>query len=101
MFNFRQKRDIGEPFGYAAATNLDRSSNHDEPCRQDPADICGVVVLAAFLGLAPFFPEPHLLGKLKLLMAGTLKKPIDIFDLFWHSWPFALLLLKLYRVNMV
>lgn len=55
------------------------------------------VLLAAVLGFAPFYPEPHVWEKLKMLAAGTLRKPIDIFDLFWHVWPFGLLLLKLLR----
>ncbi len=58
-----------------------------------------LVAITIFLGLAPFFPEPHLWEKLKMLTAGTLTKPLDIFDLFWHSWPIALLLIKLYRMN--
>lgn len=51
--------------------------------------------LAVLLALAPFAPEPHLLEKLKMLFAGTLVRPIDIFDLFLHGTPLLLLLLKL------
>jgi len=51
----------------------------------------------ATLGLAPFVPEPHIWGKLKMLRAGTLKKPIDWFDLALHAAPFVLLLLKIIR----
>ncbi|HBH90472.1 hypothetical protein [Ponticaulis sp.] len=59
----------------------------------------GFVVLACLtLGLAPFVPEPHLWEKLKMLAAGTLTKPIDIFDLFWHAWPRLLLAAKLARM---
>jgi len=53
-----------------------------------------VIPLALFLGFAPFFPQPHIVEKIGMLAAGTLKRPIDIFDLFWHSWPFALLVYK-------
>ena len=49
------------------------------------------------LGFAPFYPQPHILEKLRMLMAGTLKKPIDIFDLFWHAWPFVLLAYRIFR----
>ncbi|MDA8430450.1 MAG: hypothetical protein M0T70_14455 [Geobacteraceae bacterium] len=56
-----------------------------------------LIPLALFLGLAPFFPQPHLVEKIRMLMAGTLKRPIDIFDLMWHSWPFALLLYRIFR----
>jgi hypothetical protein len=50
-----------------------------------------LIPLALLLGLAPFYPQPHLVEKIGMLMAGTLQKPIDIFDLFWHAWPFVLL----------
>jgi hypothetical protein len=51
--------------------------------------------LAIFLALAPFTPEPHLWGKLKMLFTGTLSRPIDIFDLFLHGGLLVILLLKL------
>lgn len=52
---------------------------------------------AVLLGLAPFLPEPHLWEKLKMLAAGTLKRPIDIFDLVMHASLPLLLGLKLTR----
>ena len=55
------------------------------------------VIAALTLGLAPFVPEPHLWEKLRMLMAGTLSRPLDIFDLLLHAAPWALLILKLYR----
>ena len=54
-----------------------------------------IVPLAVLLALAPFTPEPHLWEKLKMLFAGTLVRPIDIFDLFLHGTPLLILLLKL------
>ena len=54
-----------------------------------------IMPLAIFLALAPFSPEPHLWEKLKMLSAGTLVRPIDIFDLFLHATPLVILLLKL------
>jgi hypothetical protein len=54
-----------------------------------------IAPLAIFLALAPFSPEPHLWEKLKMLSAGTLVRPIDIFDLFLHGSPLVILLLKL------
>lgn len=56
-----------------------------------------IALPALLLGLAPFFPEPHLLEKLKMLAAGTLTRPIDIFDLLLHGTPVALLVVKLVR----
>ena len=52
-------------------------------------------LIALMLGLAPFVPEPHLFEKLKMLSAGELVKPIDIFDLLMHGTPLILLVLKL------
>ena len=57
-----------------------------------------LVLLALLLGLAPFLPEPHLWEKLKMLAAGTLSRPIDIFDLVLHASPWVLLALKLVRL---
>ncbi len=54
-----------------------------------------LMIVAIFLALAPFTPEPHLWEKLKLLAAGSLTKPIDIFDLLMHSVPLGLLVAKL------
>ncbi|MCG6865295.1 MAG: RND transporter [Thiogranum sp.] len=56
-----------------------------------------LVPFALFLTFAPFVPEPHLWEKLQMLAAGTLVKPIDIFDLFLHGTPLVLLILKLLR----
>ncbi len=56
------------------------------------------VVIALTLGLAPFVPEPHLWEKLKLLAAGNLIRPIDLFDLLLHGLPWVLLLVKLGRL---
>ncbi|MCG7867440.1 MAG: RND transporter [Candidatus Thiodiazotropha taylori] len=56
-----------------------------------------VVLPALLLGLAPFVPEPHLWEKLKMLVAGTLHRPIDIFDLLLHGIPVILLVIKVIR----
>jgi len=50
-----------------------------------------LIPLVLLLGFAPFYPQPHIVEKLGMLLAGTLKKPLDIFDLAWHAWPFLLL----------
>ena len=58
-----------------------------------------LVLLAIFMSLMPFRPQPHLWEKLNMLMAGTLTKPIDIFDLFWHSFLIILVMVKLVRMK--
>ena len=55
-----------------------------------------IVMTALMLG-APFVPEPHLVEKMRMLAEGTLTKPLDIFDVFWHLLPATLLMVKFFR----
>jgi len=63
----------------------------------DKLPILPLTVAAIFMSLAPFSPEPHLLEKTRMLVNGELNKPIDIFDLFWHSFLIVLLAIRLIR----
>ena len=65
----------------------------------DRVPLSFLLLIALLLGLAPFMPEPHLWEKLKMLAAGTLTRPIDIFDLILHGVPLLLLVLKLLRLR--
>ena len=56
-----------------------------------------VIVAALTLGLAPFVPVPHVVEKLQMLVSGRLTRPIDVFDLVFHSLPWLLALLKAWR----
>ena len=56
-----------------------------------------LIMISLMLGLAPFVPEPHVWEKLKMLVDGSLGKPVDIFDLFMHGAPWILLGLKTMR----
>lgn len=52
-----------------------------------------LIIGSLTLGLTPFFPEPHLVEKLRMLFQGNLIQPLDIFDLCMHgAFPVALLL---------
>jgi hypothetical protein len=64
----------------------------------DKLPLTVILPFAVFLALAPFVPEPHLWQKLNMLFAGTLTRPIDIFDLFLHGVPLLLLVLKMMRL---
>ncbi len=55
-----------------------------------------LIAAAVLLGLAPFRPEPHLVEKVRMLLQGTLRRPIDIFDLLFHLSPLVLIVLKLF-----
>ena len=54
-----------------------------------------LVIACLLLGLAPLIPEPHVWQKLKMLAAGDLVRPIDIFDLAMHGLPWLVLAAKL------
>lgn len=56
-------------------------------------------IVAIMLALAPFTPEPHLWEKFKMLAAGELSTPMDIFDLFLHGTPITLFLIKIIRLR--
>ncbi len=52
-----------------------------------------VLLACATLGLAPFVPEPHLLGKLRWVAGGAIgMSPMDWFDLVYHGFPWIFLL---------
>ena len=52
-----------------------------------------VLLACLLLGLAPFVPEPHLVGKIRWVMGGAVgMKPMDWFDLLMHGSPFLVLL---------
>ena len=65
----------------------------------DQIPLSTLLIIAATLGLAPFVPEPHVWEKLKMLAAGTLSRPIDIFDLVFHGLPWLVLGAKLARLG--
>ncbi|MFN3577414.1 MAG: RND transporter [Tabrizicola sp.] len=64
----------------------------------DQIPLSMLILAALTLGLAPFLPEPHIWEKLKMLAAGELVKPVDIFDLLLHAAPWLLLAAKLVRI---
>jgi len=52
-----------------------------------------VIVLCLTLGLLPYFPEPHLWGKIRWVAGGARGMAlIDWFDLVWHGFPWLLLI---------
>ncbi len=56
-----------------------------------------LIVFSVIMILIPFSPMPHFVEKVIMLKNGTLNKPIDIFDLFYHSAPLILLIIKFIR----
>ena len=64
----------------------------------DQLPLSYILIAALTFGLSPFVPEPHLVEKLRMLMQGTLVRPLDIGDLALHGLPWLLLLAKLGRM---
>jgi hypothetical protein len=51
-----------------------------------------IILLCLTLGLAPYFPEPHIWGKIKWIAGGAIgMRVMDWFDVFVHGFPFILL----------
>ena len=52
-----------------------------------------IILLCLTLGLAPFFPEPHIWGKIRWIAGGASgMQATDWFDVVLHSFPFLLLI---------
>lgn len=64
----------------------------------DELPLSVIALLCVTLGLAPFTP-PHVLEKLQMLASGTLRDPVDIFDLVMHGAPWVVLIAKLLRLS--
>ena len=56
-----------------------------------------LILTALLMLMAPMRPMPHALEKLIMLKNGTLTRPMDIFDLFYHLFPTILLVMKICR----
>ena len=51
-----------------------------------------ILIACVTLGLAPYTPEPHILGKMRWVLGGAKgMQPMDWFDLALHGWPWVLL----------
>ena len=54
------------------------------------------LLLSLTLGLAPFAPEPHIVGKLRWVAGGAVGMgAMDWFDLLMHGLPWAWLLVAI------
>ena len=58
------------------------------------------VIGSLTLGLAPFFPEPHIWGKLQWIIGGAVgMKALDWFDFIFHGAPWFMLIgLLIYKL---
>ncbi len=53
-----------------------------------------LIVAALVIGLSPLGQEPHLVEKTRMLVAGELRRPLDIFDFLFHLLPVGLVAWK-------
>ena len=54
-----------------------------------------IIALCLTIGLAPFFPEPHIVGKIRWVLGGAHGMGmVDWFDLAFHGFPWVLALIK-------
>lgn len=65
----------------------------------DRLPLMPLFVVAVF-AIVPLTATPHLAEKVGMLLEGTLSRPIDIFDLFMHSTPMVLLIVRLARISL-
>ncbi|WP_421763252.1 hypothetical protein [Ekhidna sp.] len=55
--------------------------------------------LSLTLGLVPFFPEPHIWGKLKWIAGGANGMgAMDYFDLIFHGFPWVFLIIMIVKI---
>lgn len=59
------------------------------------------LMMSMTLGLAPFLPEPHVVGKVRWVLGGAHgMAPIDWFDLALHGLPWVWLAVELVRAGL-
>lgn len=57
------------------------------------------LIASLTLGLAPFVPEPHIVGKLKWIAGGAVgMQPMDWFDVVLHGSPWVWLIITFFLV---
>lgn len=55
-----------------------------------------LLIASLTLGLAPFYPEPHIVGKIRWIAGGANGMQwLDWFDFIWHGLPWAFLIRRI------
>lgn len=66
--------------------------------KNQPYQLRLAIVLSLTLGLAPFVPEPHIVGKIRWVWGGAVgMSPMDYFDLVLHGGPWVYLVVVLVK----
>ena len=67
-----------------------------KPPKNTVGKLLFALALALTLGLAPFYPSPHIIGKLKWVAGGAIgMQPMDYFDLVLHGFPWLYLVYRM------
>ena len=70
--------------------------------QKEKSQLIGGLFASLTLGLAPFTPEPHMIGKWRWLLGGAKgMQAMDWFDLILHTAPWAFLLFVLLKIALV
>lgn len=66
--------------------------------KNQPYQLRLAFMLSLTLGLAPFVPEPHIVGKIRWVWGGAVgMSPMDYFDLVLHGGPWVYLVVVLVK----
>lgn len=58
------------------------------------------LLLCLTLGLAPFTPEPHIVGKIRWVLGGANGMQLmDYVDLLFHGFPWIFLIIRLINLR--
>lgn len=68
------------------------------PTKKAPQNLLLALIASLTLGLAPFAPEPHIVGKIKWILGGGKGIQMeDYFDTLLHGLPWLLLIFFLFQ----
>ena len=66
-------------------------SNTLDQQKKKSSNILRFLIYSLTLGLAPFYPEPHIIGKVQWVMGGAVgMQPLDWFDFVLHGTPWVM-----------
>ncbi len=66
--------------------------------KSEYSSILTALLFSLTLGLAPFTPEPHIVGKIRWIAGGANgMQPLDWFDTLLHGAPWVYLLVEIIR----
>ncbi|MEJ2005770.1 MAG: hypothetical protein P8X57_12605 [Cyclobacteriaceae bacterium] len=69
--------------------------NVSKPSKRNSRKLLSPLFASLTLGLAPFYPEPHIIGKIRWLMGGGEgMAAMDYFDVLLHGAPWVWLIIS-------